>query len=277
MTETEQPTQLGSGTVAALEAAWADIRSLNPDVAENVVFRIGSGSAGRRGGLVLGSITVDEIWVDNRKQSSRAKTDPAAYREVFIAGETLAQHPVALLQTLIHEAAHSVAFTRGVKDCSRQNRFHNGRFRKIAEEMGLEWAHTEVKRADDGKPITDESGEPVLVPARQDTIIGWSDMTITRQTAKSYKDTVINLDKNVSVQLAGAGTVRQAPPKKRHTVCFVATGDNEITTVDSIDDATEIMGHVITAEEAQRVGATVYDGLRVRNLLVGHVVWHEYI
>ncbi len=49
--------------------------------------------------------------------------------ELFIGGEGLQRGPIPLLGTLLHEAAHGVASTRGVKDTSRQGRYHNTRYR----------------------------------------------------------------------------------------------------------------------------------------------------
>ncbi|RSM93787.1 hypothetical protein DMB42_52030 [Nonomuraea sp. WAC 01424] len=58
--------------------------------------------------------------------------------ELFIAGELLALGAPRVLQTLLHEAAHSLAYARGIKDTSRSgNRYHNGKFAELAEEMGL--------------------------------------------------------------------------------------------------------------------------------------------
>ena len=37
-----------------------------------------------------------------------------------------------------HEAAHAIACQRGIKDTSRQGRYHNSRFKAIAEEVGLD-------------------------------------------------------------------------------------------------------------------------------------------
>ena len=42
-----------------------------------------------------------------------------------------------MLATLLHEAAHSVACKRGIKDTSRQGRYHNHRFQIVARELGL--------------------------------------------------------------------------------------------------------------------------------------------
>jgi hypothetical protein len=57
---------------------------------------------------------------------------------LFVGGEGLKRGPTAVLGTLLHEAAHGVAAARGVQDTSRQGRFHNGRFKAIGEELGLE-------------------------------------------------------------------------------------------------------------------------------------------
>ncbi|WP_219419925.1 hypothetical protein [Pseudonocardia nigra] len=42
-----------------------------------------------------------------------------------------------MLGTLLHEAAHGVATTRGIKDTSRQGRYHNRKFAELAEELGI--------------------------------------------------------------------------------------------------------------------------------------------
>ena len=159
-------------------------------------------------------MTVAPNWQQHRPSTSRAKSAPARFHEVFIAAETLAQHPVKLLETLIHEAAHTVAMTRGVKDVSRQNRYHNRRFRAICEEMGLAWEHLayRVVKGDDGlRNVVDSDlpgGDPheprYLTCEAKSDVIGYSDMTITEDTARSFKDTITNLDRNVSVQGADA-------------------------------------------------------------------------
>jgi len=42
-----------------------------------------------------------------------------------------------VLGTLLHEAAHGVASMRGVKDTSRQGRYHNRKFTELAAELGI--------------------------------------------------------------------------------------------------------------------------------------------
>ena len=282
-----QPTSLGSGTVAALESAWADIRSRHEDVSDHVVFRIGTGSAGRRGRLVLGSITVNPTW-------AARSVDPTKYREVFIAGETLAMHPATLLETLIHEAAHSVAFTRGVKDTSRQYRYHNRRFRAICEEMGLEWTHLSYQT------VRDEDGIPRMIPnpeydpaemvdfkknpryltceAQADTVIGFSDMHITGATAQAFEDTVANLDTRVSVQLGGGGDGTARPPQKRRTVVLAHIPNGPgMTSFSDTDFSDTLADNDLTADDVQRIGVKVYEGLVARNLLAPHVARIEEV
>lgn len=304
---------LGSDTVAALEAAWADIAKRHPELNERpMVVRIGSGRAGRRGSLVLGSVTVNPDWQANRKTSSKAKSDPDRYHELFLAGETLAQHPVKLMETLIHEAAHIVAMVRGVKDTSRQGRYHNKRFRAICEEMGLAWNHLDyaVTKNEDGQDVfTDhpdyDPAEPVDIrknpryitcEAKAHEVIGFSDMEITKATARAYADTVKLLDEDVQVELAAAPIVPKAP-KKRRTVCMVRV-PNGPGLLPSVADAREYLGQdAYRSEEtgywdeeagvpetvevldldAQRIGVVVYEGLVERKLLAPHIAWVEEV
>lgn len=285
-TDLTGPETLASDTVAALESAWADIADRHPDVIRDVVFITGSGRAGRRGGLKLGHVTVDPNWAEHRKQSSRAKSERRQFFEVFIAAETLAMHPVKLLEVLIHEAAHTVAITRGIKDTSRQYRYHNGRFRELAEEMGLEWTHLDYKvfKDEDGQdelrpnPDFDDSQPSdlkknpryITCEAKADTIIGFSDMHITRLTARAYQDTVSNLDAKVRVQQGGGGSP-SAPPKKRRQVLMARMPHGP----GLVEDASEYEGMLedfeVADEDVQRIGVVVYEGLVERKLLAPHV------
>jgi hypothetical protein len=120
----------GSRIIAALEAAWADIRREHPDVPA-VILITGTARTHRFGEAKLGHFGADR-W--NTKGGRAA--------ELFLAGELLvaadglsAGH--RSLETLLHEAAHGVAHTRKVQDCSRQGRYHNKRFAAIATELGL--------------------------------------------------------------------------------------------------------------------------------------------
>lgn len=297
------PETLASDTVAALESAWADIADRNPDVIRDVVFITGSGRAGRRGGLKLGHVTMDPNWAEHRRLSSRAAEHTRRqYHEVFIAAETLAQHPVRLLQTLIHEAVHTIAITRGEKDTSRQNRYHNGTFRRLCEEAGLAWTHLDYKtfKDDEGNPefrpnpdfIPEEPSDIrknpryITCEAKADTIIGFSDMHITRETAKLYQDTVSNLDAKVRVQQGSAEPKGSAPKKRRTVVVFrVPHGTGLQEEYDAVNDLIacgllqdgDDTGEVRAGLNPQRLGVVVYEGLVARDLLTPHIAYIEEV
>lgn len=127
--------------VAALDRAWRAIRARHPDVPE-VVLTLGSGTeAGRprHGHYAPG------CW----------QRGPDQLPELFVSGEGLTRGPRGVLSTVLHEAAHGVADTRGIHDTSRQGRWHNTRFRALAEELGLTvekvdgtgWSKTTVPEA----------------------------------------------------------------------------------------------------------------------------------
>jgi hypothetical protein len=76
-------------------------------------------------------------------------------------GEGLERGPEPVFATLLHEAAHALADAREIQDTSRQGRYHNLRFRALAEELGL-----------------------VVTPAPG---IGWSATTLPAATAALYR------------------------------------------------------------------------------------------
>ena len=71
--------------------------------------------------------------------------------EVFITDQVLDMGARATLKVVLHEAAHTLATARDIKDTCSRGRYHNGRFRRLAEELGLTavardssigWSHT---------------------------------------------------------------------------------------------------------------------------------------
>ena len=124
------PVPTGSRIITVLEAAWSEIRRRHPDVPPVVVIT-GTGREARGGYATLGHFGA-ERW-----QHTGGRLP-----ELFVAGELLAglggqSGGRTVLETLLHEAAHGLAHTRGIKDCSRQNRYHNTRFAALARELGL--------------------------------------------------------------------------------------------------------------------------------------------
>lgn len=124
MTETkevEQRTTL-SPLLVVLERVWERLQAYNEDI-PNVVLVIGSG--GRRATTLLGHFAKNS-WGEGEDE----------LHEVLIVAESLSRTAVEIFNTLIHEACHGIANSRGVKDVS--NTRHNKKFAAIADELGLE-------------------------------------------------------------------------------------------------------------------------------------------
>jgi hypothetical protein len=95
-----------------------------------------------------------------------------------------------------HEAAHGVAHTRQTKDTSRQGRYHNRRFKALAEELGLSVEH-----------------HPTL---------GWSPTTLPDRTAERYFDVLGALERALTMHRDGEPIV---PGRSRNsTACVCACG-----------------------------------------------------
>lgn len=127
-----------STVVAACEFAWNAIREQAAKDLPPVVIVLAEGSTDGKWGHFA-----PLRWV---------LEDETERCEVFMAGERLQHGPSEVLETLIHEAAHAVAHARKIKDTSRQCRYHNGKFKAIAESLGLKvakmgsigWAETSI-------------------------------------------------------------------------------------------------------------------------------------
>jgi hypothetical protein len=153
---TTSPQVAASAVVAALERAWTAIRTHHPDVPQVVVV-LGSGSESRRGLFKWGHFAAARWQVADTNRP-----------EVLVSGEGLKRGGRQVLATLLHEAAHGLANTRGVKDTSRQGRWHNRRFAALAGELGLQVA--------------------------KDPKTGWSQTSLTDQLAARYAPQLTGLD-----------------------------------------------------------------------------------
>jgi len=160
---TTTTTAAASRLVAALERAWAAIRANHPDVPEVViVVAAGSDRRGRRP-LTLGHFAAGR-WQLGPADQHAATT---ARAEVLVGGEGLQRGAVDVLGTLLHEAAHGLAFARGIGDTSRQGRYHNRRYAQLAGELGLAVEHVDP--------------------------IGWSATSVPAETADAYDQTLSEL------------------------------------------------------------------------------------
>jgi hypothetical protein len=138
--------QTASLLVAALEHTWQTIRRHHPELPPAVLV-VASGGDGKR--LNLGHFA-----------PHRWQVQGANRHEVLVGGEGLRRSAVEVLGTLLHEAAHGLAYARRIQDTSRQGRYHNRRYASLARELGLDVA--------DQPPI------------------GWSVTTLPEPTARAY-------------------------------------------------------------------------------------------
>lgn len=77
----------------------------------------------------FGHVTVQKVWAD--------KEGRGAVRELNLGAEYVARPIENVVATLIHEACHIYAMQHGIKDTSNRGVYHNGNFRKIAEDHGI--------------------------------------------------------------------------------------------------------------------------------------------
>lgn len=152
----QQPAVVASTLVQALEQCWRAIRTRHPDLPDAVIL-IGAGDENPRA-LKWGHWSPFR-WV----------VPEAGHRsEVLIAGESLSRPARDTFGTLLHEAAHGLAWARKIKDTSRQGRYHNKEFKALAEEVGL--------------------------TVEKDARHGWTITAINAATCEMYRDALADLD-----------------------------------------------------------------------------------
>jgi hypothetical protein len=149
-----QQSEALSRVLSVLENNWHAIRARHPQVPP-VVITIARGTSGR--GAKWGHFAPRRWNVDAT----------GTLAEVLISGEGLRRGPRDVLGTLLHEATHALAAVRGIKDTSRQHRYHNRQFKILAEELGLAVDHDER--------------------------IGWSLTSVSDPTAKIYAGGLVTL------------------------------------------------------------------------------------
>lgn len=162
------PARISAPLVGALEGCWAGIRRRQPEVPPAVIV-VASGTDGRPSQARWGHFAALR-WVAGTTELP----------EVLIAGEGLGRPPAAVLATLLHEAAHGLAHTRDIQDVSRQGRYHNKRFARLAEELGLDVAEVGT--------------------------LGWSQTTLRPATEADYRRELATLTAALTLFRRGEGT-----------------------------------------------------------------------
>jgi len=141
-TPVESPTASTAGTDAPLsnaqlltvaESLWTTRLQVAFPELPHVAFVLDRGA--RQGSRKLGHWWA-KTWTPRHATSNDPEEPRPALGEVFLASEHLADGAEEVLNTLLHEAAHALAFARGVVD-TPDGRYHNRRFRDHATEVGL--------------------------------------------------------------------------------------------------------------------------------------------
>ena len=175
--------------LAALEQAWEKIRKQHKDVPAAILV-VASGSKKGSNSLTLGH------YAEGRWATKRGKKPTTP--EVLISGEGFQRSGVEVLGTLLHEAAHGMAATRGVKDTSRGGRYHNQIFKQYAEELGL--------------------------TVEQDGTRGWSYTEVPPATQKRWKETIKNLNKAIKTfRFAEGSGKKKSSNRQLLAVCKCGT------------------------------------------------------
>lgn len=193
--ESEGP--ISAPMVAALESAWAAIRARHPEVPA-VVLVLGAGSIGSAGGLRLGHFAAMRWNTATEPGPTIDEARAVGLPEVFVGGEGLARGPVAVVGTLLHEAAHALAHVRGIKDTSRQGRWHNALFKALAEEVGIE--------------------------VSKDPRIGWSPTRVPDSTREAYGEVIAELGRALRLHRNSEATGAGAPKKPGPPACVCECG-----------------------------------------------------
>jgi len=169
---------VASRLVAALERTWATIQRRHPDVPDVVVIT-GTGTGRAPGGLVLGYFA-ERCW--------RVGDDDR--HELFIGGEGLRLGAHDVLATMLHEAGHGLATTRAIKDTSRQGRYHNAKYKALAEELGIDVA--------------------------QHPLLGYSITTLPDRTASLYAPELAILHETLTLHRRLVGIISQDSDSPEH-------------------------------------------------------------
>ena len=168
-------TNYSTPLVAAIEGAWGHMQEKHAELPD-VVVTIGSGIVAK--GVKLGHFAAN-AW-------TRGDDITSEVHELFVGGEGLMLGAESVMATLLHEGTHALAEARGIKDCSRNGRYHNAQFKALAEEMGIAVTHSKD--------------------------LGWSDTEMPAETAASYEGAIFALDLAITSYRAGAMLAPQADP-----------------------------------------------------------------
>ena len=170
--------QAASPILKVLEETWLEIRRWHPDIPPAVII------------IASGTDSKHPRW--GHHAPGRWNVNGQQYAEVMISGEGLRRTPDEVLGTLLHEAAHALAHARGIKDTSRQGRYHNKHFKTHAEQLGLAVEHDQRN--------------------------GWSATTITDVTEIAYARQLADLAEAMTLWRHGETTTGPATRRNSNLI-----------------------------------------------------------
>lgn len=85
------------------------------------------------------------------------ESEGVKFNEIALNAESFSLGAEHVLDSLLHEVAHSINYSKGVKDCS-SNQYHNAHFARVAQSLGLETSEIKGK----GHASTKLSSEAIL-------------------------------------------------------------------------------------------------------------------
>jgi curved DNA-binding protein CbpA len=174
-------TQTASRILKILEDTWMEIRRWHPEIPMAVII-IASGTDGKQ--TRLGHHAPGRWSVAGEQRA-----------EVMISGEGLRRSAREVLGTLLHEAAHALADVRGIKDTSRQGRYHNTHFKTLAGELGLITEH--------------------------DNRHGWSASTITPHAERAYARQLADLTSAMTMWRHEENTTRPSARRNSNLIAAI--------------------------------------------------------
>ncbi len=192
--------QAASRLIKILEDTWLEIRRRHPEIPA-VVIIIASGTEGKQARL-------------GHHAPGRWNVAGQQRAEIMISGEGLRRTARDVLGTLLHEAAHALAEARGIRDTSRQGRYHNTKYAQLARELGID--------------------------VTQDPKIGWSITSVPDSTAMTYASQILALHDAMTLWRQSEAQTGSTPRRNTNLLAATCPCDRRIRVAASTLEAAPI-------------------------------------
>lgn len=134
------------------------------------------------------------------RERTEDDTEAGTYGEVFLSGESLQRGAVATVGTILHELVHAHCHEQEIKDTSNGHRYHNKKFKEIANEFGLD--------------------------IEQAKTIGWSVTSVPESTQAVYAEEIKALDEALVQYRVGNAELKITQPQKKFKMGCMECGDS---------------------------------------------------